>query len=49
MGKKNVLFGVIAWNFKAAVMISGLVMDWILDNAVWAVWRTDVSADFLGG
>ena len=27
-----VLFGVIAWDFKAAVMVSGLVMDWILDN-----------------
>ena len=44
-----VLFGVIAWNFKAAVMVSGLVKDWILDNVVWAVWRTDVSAGFLGG
>ena len=27
-----VLFGVIASDFKAAVMVSGLVMDWILDN-----------------
>ena len=47
--KKIVLFGVIAWDFKAAVVVSGLVMDWILDNVVWAVWRTDVSAGFLGG
>ena len=29
-----VLFGVIAWDFKSAVMVSGLVMDWILDNVV---------------
>ena len=44
-----VLFGVIAWDFKAAVVVSGLVMDWILDNVVWAVWRTDISVGFLGG
>ena len=50
-GKKRlfVLFGVIAWNFKAAVMVSGLVVDWILDDVVWAVWSTDDSAGFLGG
>ena len=50
MRKKIVLFCVklIAWDFKAAVMVSGLVMDWILDNVVWAVWRTDISAVFLG-
>ena len=23
------------WDFKAAVVVSGLVMDWILDNVVW--------------
>ena len=44
-----VLLCVIAWDFNAAVMVSGLVMDWILDNVVWAVWRTDISAGFLGG
>ena len=44
-----VLFGVKAWNFKAAVMVSGLVVDWILDDVVWAVWSTDDSAGFLGG
>ena len=50
-GKKRlfVLFCVVAWDFKTAVMVSGLVMDWILDNVVWAVWRTDISAGFLGG
>ena len=43
-----VLFGVIAWNFKAAVMVSGLVVDWIFDDVVWVVWSTDNSAGFLG-
>ena len=44
-----VLFCVITWNFKAAVMVSGLVVDWILDDVVWAVWSTDDSGGFLGG
>ena len=44
-----VLFGVITWDFKAAVIVSGLVVDWILDDAVWVVWSTDDSAGFLGG
>ena len=50
-GKKRllVLFGVVAWNSKAAVMVSGLVVDWILDDVVWAVWSTDDSTGFLGG
>ena len=44
-----VLFGVVAWSFKASVMVSGLVVDWILDDVVWAVWSTDDSTGFLGG
>ena len=33
----SVLFGVITWNFKAVVMVSGLVVDWILNDVVWTV------------
>ena len=44
-----VLFGVVAWDFKAAVVVLGLVMDWILDNVAWAVGRTDISAGYSGG
>ena len=46
---EGLLFGVVAWNFKAAVMVSGLVVDWILDDVVWAVWSTDDSTGFPGG
>ena len=43
------VFSVIAWDFKAAVVVVGLIMDRILDNVVWAVGRTDISAGFLEG